>query len=462
MLTDLDEIALLLSGVEILQDLDDDIITDIARHVAFAEFARGSKVVEAGSLGERLYFICDGSVEIQVPDGAGGIRRRVEIEKGDVIGEISLLVNSTYNADVVALSDARAFYLDRPGFQSLIEAHPDLAVVMSRLVTSRMAQDGGINQVGRYQLLARLGEGNMATVFSAWDPDLHREVAIKMLKYSLAYDETFVSRFETEARTIASLNHPNIINVFEIIDAYSTRFIVMEKLQGQDLAARLATQGNLPPAETRAILAQIASALHYAHGHGEQGIVHRDIKPSNIVIDAFGHVKLTDFGIAGPPRSGSRNIQGSPSYLAPEIIRGDDFDGRADIYAMGIMAYHMLAGVPPFTAATLSQMLHLQLEQAAPDIRLACAAVDDDLARFIDAALRKHPDQRISDWREIRQLLEPRQSLDALLADDEQALVVRLRGADNPLAQKLVDSLSQWLADEDVDHDIEILEGGSR
>jgi serine/threonine-protein kinase len=108
---------------------------------------------------------------------------------------------------------------------------------MTQLMTSRMAQNGGINRVGRYELRGKLGEGNMATVFNAWDPELEREVAIKMLKYKLAYDDKFRDRFEQEAKTIASLNHPNIVNVFEVIDEFSTRFIVMEKLHGQDLSA---------------------------------------------------------------------------------------------------------------------------------------------------------------------------------------------------------------------------------
>jgi len=459
MLTDSDEIALVLSGVTILQDLDVEIIDDIAARTRVAGFRQGDTVVSAGTVGERLYFICDGQVEVQIPDASGAIRRRVLVDKGGVVGEISLLLKSIYTADIVALTDTTALYLDRPCFRALIEKHPDLAEVMSQLMTSRMGKSGGINQVGKYELRGRLGEGNMATVFNAWDPELEREVAIKMLKYRLAYNQDFLDRFEREAKTIASLNHPNIISVYEIIDAFSTRFIVMEKLRGDDLAAILAANGAFDPAQTRDILAQVASALHYAHNHGAKGIVHRDIKPSNIVIDAYGNIKLTDFGIASPPRDRQQNIQGTPSYLAPEIIRGDEFDGRADIYSMGVMAFHMLTGRLPFSALTLSRLLQLQAEREAPDIRRACPGIDREFARFIESALRKDPDQRIRDWQEIRRILKPPNQLDLMLDADELAVVIRFHDTEYRHSARLINAMQKLLQEEGVNHDIEMHRG---
>lgn len=313
---DTDEVALILSGVKILQDLDVEVIRDIAEHIEIAEFKAGELVVEKGYTGNRIYFIFEGKVEVQIPDTRGDVKSRIMLKKGEVVGEISLLINSTYSADIVALTDTTSFYLDHSHFKDLVERHPDFAEVMTQLMTSRMAQCGGINRVGKYELRGKLGEGNMATVFNAWDPELEREVAIKMLKYKLAFDDKFLDRFEQEAKTIASLNHPNIINVFEVIDEFSTRFIVMEKLHGQDLAAILKKKGAFDLSQTREILSQVASALQYAHNLGDEGIVHRDIKPSNIVVDAYGNIKLTDFGIAGPPRDKNVNIEGTPSYLS--------------------------------------------------------------------------------------------------------------------------------------------------
>ena len=454
-----DEIALILAGVEILQDLDVDIIDDIARLSRVTEFVQGNLVIRAGTIGERIYFIYEGNVEVQIPDAAGGVKRRIELMKGDVVGEISLLVKSTYSADIVALTDTTAFYLDRQCFHELIEKHPDFAEVMSQLMTSRMAHSGGINQVGKYELHGKLGEGNMATVFNAWDPELEREVAVKMLKYKLAYSEDFLNRFEREAKTIASLNHPNIISVFEIIDAFSTRFIVMEKLYGRDLASCLEADGAFGLAKARDILSQIAGALHYAHNHGEKGIVHRDIKPSNIVIDDYGNIKLTDFGIASPPKNKETKIHGTPSYLAPEIIRGDVFDGRADIYAMGVMAFHMLTGVLPFGAVTLTEMLKMQLEQKPPDIRIACPAIDSKFAGFIDSALCKEPGERIYDWVKIRDILRPPGRLNLMLDPDELAVMIRFRDTTHQQSAKLISAMQKLLRDENINYEIEMHRG---
>jgi serine/threonine protein kinase len=454
-----DEIALILAGVDILQDLDVDIIDDIAVLSRVTKFEQGDLVIKAGTIGERIYFIFNGNVEVQIPDATGGIKRSISLTKGNVVGEISLLVKTRYSADIVALTDTTAFYLDRQCFHELIEKHPGFAEVMSQLMTSRMAHTGGINEVGKYELRGKLGEGSMATVFNAWDPDLEREVAVKMLKYKLAYSEDFLNRFEREAKTIASLNHPNIVTVFEIIDAFSTRFIVMEKLYGRDLAACLEEDGAFGLAKTRDILSQIAGALHYAHNHGEKGIVHRDIKPSNIVIDDYGNIKLTDFGIASPPDNKETKIHGTPSYLAPEIIRGDVFDGRADIYAMGVMAFHMLTDSLPFNALTLTQMLQMQVEQKAPDIRNACPAIDSEFAGFIDSSLCKEPDDRISDWVKIRDILKPFTRLDLMLDPDELAVLIRFRDTSYQQSEKLISTMQKLMQEEGINHDIEMHRG---
>jgi serine/threonine protein kinase len=459
MLIDTDEIALILSGVKILQDLDTEIIRDIAAHTQLANFNKGEMVIQAGEMGRRIYFIFEGKVEVQIPDIQGDIKSRIMLKKGEVVGEISLLINSNYSADIEALTRTTAFYLDRDHFKELIEKHPDFAEVMSQLMTSRMAQNGGINRVGKYELRGKLGEGNMATVFNAWDPELEREVAIKMLKYKLAFNDRFRDSFEREARTIASLNHPNIVNVFEVIDEFSTRFIVMEKLHGQDLSEILKEKGAFGIAETREILSQVASALQYAHNHGDNGIVHRDIKPSNIVIDTYGNIKLSDFGIASPPQDKDVNIEGTPSYLAPEIINGDLLDGRADIYALGVMAFHMLTTSCPFSASTLAKLLKMQVNQTPPDIRSACPDIDEELAGFIESALSKDPDDRISDWAEINRILKPAGQFKLALDPDELAVIIRFRDTSYQQAASFINAMQRLLTEEEINHQIEMHRG---
>ncbi len=457
--TDTDEVALILSGVKILQGIDIETVREIAAHAQIENFNPGEMITRVGEAGRGIHFIIEGKAEVQLPDSQGVTKHRVRLKKGEVIGEISFLTDSNYSADIEALTRTTAFHLESARFKELIGKHPELADAMSQLMASRMALNGDINRVGKYQLRGRLGEGNMSTVFNAWDPELEREVAIKMLKYKLAFNDSFRDSFEREAKTVASLNHPNIVSVFEIIDEFSTRFIVMEKLNGQDLSRALKKQGAFGITKTREILSQVARALQYAHNHGDEGIVHRDIKPSNIVVDAYGNIKLSDFGIAGPPQDKDFNIEGSPLYLAPEIISGKLLDGRADIYALGVMAFRMLTLKFPFYAPTLPEMLDQQLNQAPPDIRKACPAIDDDFARFIESALSKDPNDRISDWSEIQRILDPVDRFNLPLDPGEIAVVIRFR--DTPLSQSIsfINSIENRLNEKGINHQTEIHPG---
>ncbi len=454
---DTEQITLILSEVEILHDLEIGIIQDIAERIQIEEFKKNQIIVEHGHIGERLYFVFSGKVEVQIPGTEDYAHKTVTLHKGSVVGEVSLLVNAAYSADIVTLTKTTALYLDRKHFRQLINKHSAFSEIISKLMTSRMGQNGGINKVGKYELLSKLGEGSMATVFNAYDSELEREVAIKMLKYELAYNADFINRFEQEARTIASLNHQNIVNVYEILSEYSTRFIVMEKLQGQNLSATLKQRGCFSLTETRKILIQLSNALQYAHSLGEKGIVHRDIKPSNIVLNENGDIKLTDFGVAGPPQSKEVNIEGTPSYLAPEIINGEAVDSRSDIYALGVTAFYMLTDSLPFSSPKLAKLLDMQMNKAPPDIRKICPEIDAKLASFIDGSLSKDPEARTSDWDQIRKLLDPVTNTNSLsLQKNETGIVVRLSDTPNNKTTNVINLFKKILSEEDLKHSIEI------
>lgn len=453
---DNDEIALILSRVKILQGLEIDTIEDIAQQIQVAHFSKDDLLAKHGQIGKRLYIIFKGKVEVRTPDQNGEIHRRVSLSKGSIVGEISLLVNSTYYSDIVALMDTVALYLDRKRFMRLIEQHKAFADIISHMMTDRMAKTGGINRIGKYELTGKLGKGSMATVYNAYDRELEREVAIKMLNYNLAYNRDFLDRFEQEAKIIAKLNHPNIINVIEIIDEFSTRFIVMEKLEGENLSVILKAKGAFGLTETREILSQLASALEYAHNQGEKGIIHRDIKPSNIVIDRYGNIKLTDFGLAGPPQSKEINIEGSPSYLAPEIIKGEPVDGRADIYALGVMAFLMLSNSLPFSAPTLAKLLKMQVHKKPPDIRELCSSIDTKLEGFIQRSLAKDAKERIADWKKIRKILEPVNYRNGIqLEADEIGVIIRLQNTSSRKSTTIIHAIQKLLQDEAANYSME-------
>ncbi len=200
-----------------------------------------------------------------------------------------------------------------------------------------------------YDILEELGRGGMAIVFRAREKALDREVAIKVLPFSLAFDAAFVERFQREARTAAQLEHPNIIPIYRVGRSGQVIFFVMKLVRGGSLATVMDRGGRIAPAEIRRVLVESGLALNYA---AEKGIVHRDIKPDNIMFDEHGACVITDFGIA-KAASGQRLTStgmsiGTPHYMSPEQARAQETDGRSDIYSLGVVAYQALFGQVPY------------------------------------------------------------------------------------------------------------------
>ena len=253
-------------------------------------------------------------------------------------------------------------------------------------------------QSGGYRLLRRLGRGAMAEVYLAEQISLGRQVAVKVLKSNLATDATYVERFQHEARAAAQLIHANIVQIYEVGFADGVHFIAQEYVQGMNLAELLARRGPPELARMLAIVRQVSAALDKAAAHG---IVHRDIKPENIMLSAGGEVKVADFGLARlySPDTAHNLTQvgitmGTPLYMSPEQVEGRALDARSDIYSLGVTAYEMLAGEPPFRGETALSIAvqHLQtqprrLENVRPDVPPA-------VCRIVHTMLQKDPKDR--------------------------------------------------------------------
>jgi serine/threonine-protein kinase len=247
----------------------------------------------------------------------------------------------------------------------------------------------------RYRVLRRIGGGGMAHVYRAEHAQLERPLVIKVLLSHLAREEEMRVRFRREAEAACRLQHPNICPIVDYGEAGDTVYIVMPFLAGGSLADVLARDRTVPASASASITAQVAAALDYAH---RRGIIHRDVKPDNILFDEDGHALVTDFGIATARFHGrltnTGRAMGTPHYMSPEQAMGRMVDGRSDVYALGVMLYEMLLGIPPFDGADSYAVgyKHVHEQPIAPeqvDPRTPAA-----LNAIIMRCLAKSPDDR--------------------------------------------------------------------
>jgi eukaryotic-like serine/threonine-protein kinase len=262
---------------------------------------------------------------------------------------------------------------------------------------------------GRYRLEGRLGFGGMSTVHLALDLRLERQVAVKLLAEHLADDPTFVSRFQREAQAAARLVHPNVVQIFDSgLDEPSGRhFIVMEYIEGQSCAEILRDDGWVEVEEAVSIIEQACEGLDYAHRHG---VVHRDVKPGNLLRAREGEVKLADFGIAKATEQSSitqvGSVLGTAAYLAPEQARGEEAGPRADLYALGVVAYQLISGRLPYEATSLTELALKQQREEPAMLDTLVAAVGPELADAIAIALALDPRDRYQTAREMGRAIE--------------------------------------------------------
>jgi serine/threonine-protein kinase len=245
-----------------------------------------------------------------------------------------------------------------------------------------------------YDILDELGRGGMAIVFKARERQLEREVAIKVLPFSLAFDKEFVERFQREARTSAKLEHPSIIPIYRVGKSGRVIYFVMKFLRGKPLSAILAGRGAMPPGEIRVVLSQVGRALGYAH---KSGIVHRDIKPDNIMFDEHGQAVVTDFGIAkaasGGKLTGTGMSIGTPHYMSPEQARAQALDGRSDLYSLGVVAYQCLTGAVPFDGEDSFSIGYKHIMEDLPTPALD-SPEKRELFQIVRKLMAKSPDDR--------------------------------------------------------------------
>lgn len=276
--------------------------------------------------------------------------------------------------------------------------------------------------LGKYELIERIGRGGMAEVYKAYHVTLDRYVAIKVLHSFLGEDANFKLRFEREARNIAQLRHPNIVQVYDYDheqnnDVY---FMVMEFIDGPTLQTKLKkheeNRSCLDVSAALSIASTLADALSYAH---QKHMIHRDLKPANIMFDNDGRVVLTDFGIAkiitGPNVTATGSMVGTPAYMAPELGMGKNGDHRSDIYSLGIVLFQMLTGSVPFNADTPIGIMMQHVNNPIPIPSSHNKAITPELEAILFRTLQKDPEKRYQDISDmifdINQIISPQFSI---------------------------------------------------
>ena len=294
---------------------------------------------------------------------------------------------------------------------------------------------------GRYRLISFIGEGAMGEVFVAENVSIGVRVAIKFLKPELLARPQFRQRFEYEARAISAIQHPNVARFFDLAIGDPT-FLVMEFVEGPNLAEVIKREGRLQPARAAFIATRLAWALDAVH---QAGIIHRDLKPSNIVLtydpEHFEAPKLIDFGLAKlamaaqvTPITRAGQVVGTPHYMAPEQIAGESIDARTDVYSLGCVLYEMVTGRPPYEGGADVQLMYKQMHEPVPPIAKIAPDVPAALERVIMRALAKRPEERFASARALAHALVP--AIDKRRRMSENTL--EIRSVPPPLWQRVL------------------------
>jgi Protein kinase domain/Cyclic nucleotide-binding domain len=365
----------------------------------------GSVLLEQGTPARGLFLIISGSVDII--DSSTG--ERIDCDgAGSVLGEMSLLTGGMCSAGVIATSDVEAMVLSTAAYSRLIEAHPELELALSQLVSDRLGgrpHDALCGKtLGGFRLIRCLNRGGMGVVYQAENCQTGEPVALKMLRHRFIYDEQMQSRFDLESQLLTSLKHPNIVALRSNFLAYRTRFLVLDLCDGADLYRLLSLHGKLSASTARAVLGQIAAGLQEAH---ERMIVHRDLKPGNVLVDRSGQVRITDFGLSRLLEAEGVELKavGTPSYMPPEQFRSEEPIFESDWYAFGCLAYELVTGNSLFPGSNWMG-LYDQKKTSIPSAQWPEFDADSD-AELVDMirgclepqAMKRRLDlQAISNW----------------------------------------------------------------
>jgi serine/threonine protein kinase len=363
-----------------------------------------------GEPGDSLMVVVEGHVEVST----GGKTVLARLRGRQVFGEMALLTNEPRTADVIATSDVRGMVLPAAAFHDLAARHPSLSLMLTSLIAQRLGQTGQADVLwGRtlgehYEITGRLGRGGMAVVYDARDRRDGRRVALKMMSHRLVYDPAAREQFRIEADIIQSFDHPNICRMLGRFQEFHTYFMVVDFCDGLSLQQVIRRGGPMDEQAVRQTLGQIAAALAYAH---RRGIVHRDVKPGNIMIGRDGRATLMDFGLAKNLADAHPAIVdaivGTPRYMAPEQLVGNDVGPPADVFSLALVAWDMLTGASLLPETDWIGILRHHAQWDPSRLEEARPHVGPSTFEFLRQALQPEPELRQVDLEAIAAWAEP-------------------------------------------------------
>ena len=348
--------------------------------------------------------------QLQVAGGDGPSNARLLVERAALEDRLKNLesivcsVDFELNAKLNRLA-SRQLLLPAPAVDAPRSSVPAATDVYAPTVTSIgiAPLDAGQRVADRFVIERRIGVGGMGAVYLARDEKLGEPVALKVIRSTQTVDPQALDRFKREVTAARRITHPNVVRLHDLGEWEQILFISMEYVEGESLRAVMKRVGALPPDRVRAIVGQVCDGLEAAHA---AGVVHRDLKPENVIIASTQHVKIIDFGIAKMSdlegMTATRMILGTPRYMAPEQIRGKAVDARADLYAVGVVAFEALVGSPPFDGPTPIALSFAQCTEPVPSLLSRRAGMSADWDAFVHRALAKEPGDRFQSAAEMR------------------------------------------------------------
>ncbi len=393
------------TSTRLLKYLVDTTSNSFLGELAYRRVKAGERFLVQGTSEETAYIIQKGTC-LSVVEKDGVLHPVGHRGKGDVVGITALFTGEPHGAHIEAETDMHLWVLNKHQIDNISHNDPELLSLLTEIVARQFDSRRPVanREIGKYVATHIIGRGSYSIVYKAVHKALNMPVAIKMMRHNMVVDSNFICNFQKEAQIIASLNHENILNVYDFEERYKTVFIIMEYLDGESLQDLLKRLRVIPPALTVSYLYQICEGLAYAH---HKGIIHRDINTANVMILPNDRIKILDFGLACQLGTEDEHIGGALAYQAPELLEGRTANQCSDIYALGITAYEIATGQKPFTDDEIGEMFRHNTPRRIKDPALLVHDIPKELREFIVKACHHDPNKRYQDVTEALETLQP-------------------------------------------------------